>query len=256
MIYLCKKIWELIKRWLGYLCRTFTIRLRKQNTPQNNQSNLQDLLSKERLDSYESIQQHFENLKFIGDITPKIATIEVSLRNLLDRQLGGADSNWILNTSDEILKEELKRINKREKIVAPQTLSHHQYLSKVSLGIIIHLIKENNLQNALLNLDDIDFKKYSSSNRNHYFFGPNKSSDFLNINKVDIVLSLLQNIRNRSYHWENIFKTRNKNGKTYPRLTTKLNNTFIGVESNKIHLFLDDLLNTISKELLDIIKRV
>ena len=59
------------------------------------------LLSKERLQSYSSIQEHFENLQLIANITPKLATIEIALRNLLDHELSKIDSNWIENSTNE-----------------------------------------------------------------------------------------------------------------------------------------------------------
>ncbi|EGX7727893.1 hypothetical protein JHF56_001902, partial [Campylobacter jejuni] len=74
---------------------------------------------------------------------------------------------------------------------------------------------------------------------------------FRNTHKVDIVLSLLQNLRNRSYHWENILKTTEKNGKHYPRLTTKIENTHVGVDPQKIDLFLSDLIKTFNEEILE-----
>lgn len=74
---------------------------------------------------------------------------------------------------------------------------------------------------------------------------------FRNIHKVDIVLSLLQNLRNRSYHWENILKITEKDGKQYPRLTTKIKNTYIGLNPQSIELFLDDLIKIFHKKILE-----
>ncbi|MCR6588455.1 hypothetical protein [Campylobacter insulaenigrae] len=70
------------------------------------------------------------------------------------------------------------------------------------------------------------------------------------MHKVDIILSLLQNLRNRSYHWENILKTMEKNEKYYPRLTTKFKDTSIGLNPQKIDLFLNDIIKTFDKEIL------
>ncbi len=64
------------------------------------------------------------------------------------------------NSNDENIKKLKMKLN----IEKNRNLSHHQYLSRMSLGAIIHLIKENKLQN----------------------------------------------LRNRSYHWENILKTTEK----------------------------------------------
>ncbi|RDU61965.1 hypothetical protein CQA44_07720 [Helicobacter sp. MIT 14-3879] len=98
-----------------------------------------------------------------------------------------------------------------------------------------------------MDLRNINFRNYNQYNRNFFLKG-GKNRNFRNIHKVDIVLSLLQNLRNRNYHWENILKTIEKNGKHYPRLTTKIENAYIGINTQKIDLFLSDL---IKKELLE-----
>lgn len=205
------------------------------------------LLSKERLRSYDyDISKHYENLKLVGKITPKIATLEIILRNKLDQKLSESNRHWIEESNDENV------INAREKIAQreyTQNLSHHQYLSRMNLGNVIYLIKENKIQNFMMNLDSINFKNYDPSNRN-FFLRNNKKRNFGNIHKVDIVLSLLHNIRNRSYHWENILKTTEKNGKSYPRLTTKLEGTHIGINPRNIEMFLDDLIKVFDGEFL------
>lgn len=101
-----------------------------------------------------------------------------------------------------------------------------------------------------MNLGNINFLDYDSSNRNFWIKGSRKTY-FKNFEKVDIVLSLLQNLRNRSYHWENITKTISKNGIDYPRLTTKVKNTHIGINPNKIEIFLDDLIKTYDERFLN-----
>lgn len=69
------------------------------------------LLSKERLRSYDyDISKHYENLKLVGKITPKIATLEIILRNKLDQKLSEYNRHWIEESNDENV------INAREKI--------------------------------------------------------------------------------------------------------------------------------------------
>lgn len=214
----------------------------------NNLTNFNDLFSQMRLSSYnDDIVKHYDNLKFVGKITPKIATLEIILRNKLDNKLSEQDSNWIKNSNDENIKKAKDEIEKREK---NRILSHHQYLSRISLGTIIYLIKENKLQNSIMDLKNINFRNYNQYNRN-FFFENGIKLRFRNTHKVDIVLSLLQNLRNRSYHWENILKTTEKNGKHYPRLTTKIENTHIGLNPQKIDLFLSDLIKTFNEEILE-----
>lgn len=214
----------------------------------NNLTNFNDLFSQTRLSSYNNdIIKHYDNLKLVGKITPKIATLEIILRNKLDNKLSEQDNDWIKNSNDEKIKKAKDEIKYREK---NRILSHHQYLSRMSLGVIIHLIKENKLQNSIMDLKNINFINYNQYNRN-FFFENGIKLRFRNTHKVDIVLSLLQNLRNRSYHWENILKTTEKNGKHYPRLTTKIENAYIGINPQKVELFLDDLIKTFDEEILE-----
>ncbi|HEF8491439.1 TPA: hypothetical protein SBF08_001948 [Campylobacter jejuni] len=212
----------------------------------NNIMNFNDLFSQIRLSSYDNnIIKHYDNLKLVGKITPKIATLEIIIRNKLDSKLSELDNEWIKNSNDEMIKKAKEKIEEREK----NNLSHHQYLSRMSLGTIIYLIKENRMQDSIMNLNNINFRNYNQYNRN-FFLKNDKKRNFGNIYKVDIVLSLLQNLRNRSYHWENILKTTEKNGKSFPRLTTKTENTYIGINPHKIEMFLDDLIKTFDEEIL------
>lgn len=214
----------------------------------NNLTNFNDLFSQTRLSSYDNdIIKHYDNLKLVGKITPKIATLEIILRNKLDNKLSEQDNDWIKNSNDEKIKKAKDEIKYREK---NRILSHHQYLSRMSLGIIIYLIKENKLQNSIMDLKNINFINYNQYNRN-FFFKNGIKLRFRNTHKVDIVLSLLQNLRNRSYHWENILKTTEKNGKHYPRLTTKIENAYIGINPQKVELFLDDLIKTFNERILE-----
>ncbi|EAM0812705.1 hypothetical protein HCC81_001804 [Campylobacter coli] len=214
----------------------------------NNTINFNELFSQIRLSSYDNnIVKHYDNLKLVGKITPKIATLEIILRNKLDNKLSEKDNDWIKNSNDEKIKKSKEEIEHREK---NRILSHHQYLSRISLGTIIHLIKENKLQNSIMDLKNINFRNYNQYNRN-FFFENGIKLRFRNTHKVDIVLSLLQNLRNRSYHWENILKTTEKNGKHYPRLTTKIKNTHIGVDPQKIDFFLSDLIKTFNEKILE-----
>lgn len=214
----------------------------------NNLTNFNDLFSQIRLSSYNNdIIKHYDNLKLVGKITPKIATLEIILRNKLDNKLSEQDNDWIKNSNDEKIKKAKDEIKYREK---NRILSHHQYLSRMSLGVIIYLIKENKLQNSIMDLKNINFINYNQYNRN-FFFKNGIKLRFRNTHKVDIVLSLLQNLRNRSYHWENILKTTEKNGKHYPRLTTKIENAYIGINPQKVELFLDDLIKTFDEEILE-----
>ncbi|GAA7496044.1 hypothetical protein ckin125_05790 [Helicobacter pylori] len=66
------------------------------------------ILSKDRLDAYDSLEQYKENLKLISFITPKISNLEIYLRNALDHCLTQMkESDWVFNESalTDLIKE-------------------------------------------------------------------------------------------------------------------------------------------------------
>ena len=202
-------------------------------------------LSKQRLESYNNDRvKHKENLRFIGSITSKIAILEISIRNLIDNLLSKENNEWLREYDDEKIQGEIKELQRNGE------LNHHQLLSRLTLGKIILILHKSRLENQIFNLKDLYFKRYDESNRDFYREN-SKKAHFSNANKTKIMIALLRNLRNRCFHWENVLKTTiNKDGE-FPRITTKLNGTNIGVHPNKINLFLDDMLNTLDKELLD-----
>ncbi|EIY9822896.1 hypothetical protein MOG15_002003, partial [Campylobacter coli] len=71
----------------------------------NNTINFNELFSQIRLSSYNNdIVKHYDNLKCVGKITPKLATLEIILRNKLDNKLSEKDNDWIKNSNDEKIK--------------------------------------------------------------------------------------------------------------------------------------------------------
>ncbi len=220
--------------------------------------NITNLLSKERLEHYNnSIVEHTRNINLISKITPNMAMIEISIRNIVDFYLKQKEGdNWVINSENDDIKNEKinidKRINKKEQ------LSHKQYVSNFSFGKIIHLAlsKSYDLEKEIfINLDQLDFTKYSSSNKNSYVYN-NKKNSFDDIQKTEIILKLLLIIRNRCYHWENLLKIRQgQYNQKYPRITTKFEvkpkenkqdyckSTYIGIDPSKIEVFLDDVFN-------------
>ncbi|GMB89982.1 hypothetical protein NHP190002_06630 [Helicobacter ailurogastricus] len=168
--------------------------------------------------------------------------------------------DWIVNPLNE--SEEEKRvaviidharleIEKRErgKKDANRGLKHSQYLSRFSLGTIIRIIKESKLQNTILDLSGMDLSKYDKSNASNAYL-ERKKVENINAYKVDAVLNLLQILRNRCYHWENILKVRYGHKYVFPYITTRLKNLKpIGLSPSTIDRFLEDLLQAIQPEL-------
>lgn len=206
------------------------------------------ILSRERLDTYDSLEQYKENLKLISFITPKISSLEIYLRNALDyclTQIKGSDwvfsENSLTNLIDE-LKEKKKEI------------THSLILSKMSLGAVIKLIFCYKLEGVILDLRAYRFRAYYHENKDTLLI-KNRKQNLSNYAKAHIALNLLWTIRNRAYHWENLLKIQpNKR----PRITTyftglKDNDRAkmpmnISVEPSKIVLFLDDLIKSIGNK--------
>ncbi|OLR46374.1 CAAX protease [Helicobacter pylori] len=209
------------------------------------------ILSRERLDTYDSLEQYKENLKLISFITPKISSLEIYLRNALDyclTQIKGSD--WVF--SEDSLTNLINDQNKKRK--KKKEITHSLILSKMSLGAVVKLIFCYKLEGIILDLKCINFKSYYPNNKNALFIN-NKKNPLSSASKVHIALNLLWTIRNRAYHWENLLKTKPNNR---PRITTystglKDNDRAkmpmnISVEPSKIVLFLDDLIKSIGNK--------
>lgn len=120
------------------------------------------------------------------------------------------------------------------------------------LGEVIALINTYKVEHFMIDLRSMDFKKYHWRN-NDYFKINGRKNFFSNVAKVEIILNLIRDIRNRCFHWENLLKTRTIKGKAYPRLVTiypknqiRENQTIIGIMPEMILEFLDDLLRSIN----------
>ncbi len=173
------------------------------------------ILSKERLDTYDNLEQYKENLKLISFITPKISSLEIYLRNALDyclTQIKGSD--WVF--SEDSLTNLIN--DQKEKRKKKKEITHSLILSKMSLGAVIKLIFCYKLEGVILDLKCINFKSYYPNNKNALFIN-NKKNPLSSASKVHIALNLLWTIRNRAYHWENLLKTKPNNR---PRITIPL----------------------------------
>ncbi len=209
------------------------------------------ILSKERLDAYDSLEQYKENLKLISFITPKISNLEIYLRNALDHcltQMKG--SEWVFDES--ALTPLIKELKEKKK-----EITHSLILSKMSLGAVVRLIFCYKLEGVILDLRAYRFRAYYHENKDTLLI-KNRKQNLSNYAKAHIALNLLWTIRNRTYHWENLLKIQpNKR----PRIATPFNGKtenipmgrilVIGIEPNKITLFLDDLIKSIGNKNLE-----
>lgn len=98
------------------------------------------MFSKERLESYNNIYKHFDNLKMIASITTKIAILELVLRNLLDKHMKEKDLEWLRNYNEENIKQKIIKLQNKE------ILDNNQLISRISLGDVIFIIKLEHLE--------------------------------------------------------------------------------------------------------------
>ncbi|WP_187899841.1 CAAX protease [Helicobacter pylori] len=206
------------------------------------------ILSKDRLDTYDSLEQYKENLKLISFITPKISNLEIYLRNALDHCLTQMkESDWVFNES--ALTPLIKELKEKKK-----EITHSLILSKMSLGAVVRLIFCYKLEGVILDLRAYRLRAYYHENKDTLLI-KNRKQNLSNYAKAHIALNLLWTIKNRAYHWENLLKIQPNNR---PRITTPFNGKtenipmdkilVIGVEPNKITLFLDDLIKSIGNK--------
>lgn len=210
------------------------------------------ILSTERLRSYDEDIQSYYAIRILElQAGHKIAEIKIYLRNMLDfclNKLEGKD--WIKTPRSLALIKEKGKVPLKDK-------THSQILSSLMLGELIELIAEYKVRHYMFDLRDMDFKKYHWSN-NGFFKINGKKTFFSNVSKVEIVLNLIRDIRNRCFHWENLKKvTIKENGKVYPRITTiypknqiKSHQTNIGIAPEMILVFLDDLIKNINNQVM------
>ncbi|MFB1334901.1 CAAX protease [Helicobacter pylori] len=218
---------------------------------QDFKNNITLILSKDRLAAYDSLEQYKENLKLISFITPKISSLEIYLRNALDyclTQMKG--SEWVF--SESALTPLIKELKEKKK-----EITHSLILSKMSLGAVVRLIFCYKLEGVVLDLRAYRFRAYYHENKDTLLI-KNRKQNLSNYAKAHIALNLLWTIRNRAYHWENLLKIQPNNR---PRIATPFSGKtknipmdkilVIGIEPNKITLFLDDLIKSIGNKNLE-----
>ena len=190
-----------------------------------------ELFSKGRILSYDNTNQHFDNLALIGRISESLGIAEVLLRNKIDFVMSERDALWL-----ESLPQDSNAT--RDKIISIQ-----------SLGFWVKVVDFYRIHDKILGkefLDDLDFKRYYAKNQNRF----KNKANLQNYHKVRLLLHLLRNLRNRAFHFENLYKLNDENK---PRLMASIKNKenalcVINLETSKIKLFLKDLISELMKK--------
>lgn len=221
-------------------------------------SNLENLISISRLSSYEDKYYHQDNLQLIANITPKIALLELSLRNIIDFALKNIKGeNWLellkntinnKNRTDfeEKLLAEIKKIEKKYIKHALSPPTQNQYVSSLTLGTWIKIADEFRICYALFNPHKLNFCHYGGKYNNRQISRAQKRW------KIIYAINLLLIIRNKAYHWENLLKL-NKNGN--PNITYRYSKNFkliASIEPKMLNVFLEDFLKTINPKLMEL----
>ncbi len=197
-----------------------------------------DKFSKCRISSYESTEQHFENLALIGSIAENLGIAEILLRNKVDSIMSALDTEWFYKVPKSVAK--LKMPN-------DSNPSRDKVISMQSLGFWVKAAEYHKIESKIFSrefLDGVDFRRYYVSNTNHFKDG----STLRRYYKGNLLLHLLHNLRNRAFHFENLYKLNNDNR---PRLSAyiayKKPKFMINLESSKIQVFLDDFIDGLMK---------
>lgn len=199
-----------------------------------------ELFSPERLAGYKDTREHEDNLFLISQIAHKIGILEIIVRNRIDVLLSAEEEDWIRNLPEKLLPRDLEKYAK-DKIISKQTMG---FWVKVA---IYYKINDKTFDTEFL--DSLDFKKYFPKNKNRF----KNNKEFRRHQKAQAILELLRLIRNRAFHFENLYKFQENK---YPRLNAvisddKGNKIYIAVQPDKIKDFLNDLLASFQPDLID-----
>ena len=199
------------------------------------------LFSKERISSYENLQQHFDNLALIGAISKKLGIAEILLRNKIDFIMSQnalcGNELWLENLPTELESS------------IDKSLQKHKIISTQSLGFWLKVIDFYKIHSQLFSyefLETLNFKRYYERNANRFKNG----TRLRRYHKAKLLVHLLRNLRNRAFHFENLYKL---NEDKKPRLIASIKSSenllaVINLETSKIQVFLEDLISEFSKE--------
>ena len=124
----------------------------------------------------------------------------------------------------------------RNRVAQILDINDGAFISHQTFGYWAQLINRRSIHNLILDLRGVDFRKYSQTNR---------KTKLRNFYKVRICLDLLVSIRNRAFHFENLYKT--NDGK--PRVSTLRNGEVTGIMPQNLSIFLDDIMGCFHENL-------
>ena len=201
---------------------------------------LYSLFSCKRISAYTSVNEHFDNFALIGSISQNIGIAEVLLRNKIDFIMTRQDALW--------LESPQSHSTESHSTESTQSPSKDSFISKQSLGFWLKVVECYKIHTQLFSkdfLENLDFKRYYARNANRF----KNKANLQNYHKVSLLLHLLRNLRNRAFHFENLYKL---NEYSKPRLVASIRSNknsicVVNLETSKIKVFLEDLIIELSK---------
>ncbi|WP_462112819.1 ATPase [Campylobacter concisus] len=165
------------------------------------------------------LKSYKKNFLLVQALAPKLGILEITTRNLAFKAL--VDNNKVDILSSFSGYFELDDL----------------FVSKQTFGFWAKIIDEAKIHNDIVNLDKLDFKKYSKFNR---------KNKLLNYQKVKILYDLAVKIRNRAFHFENLYKL---NDDQTPRISTRVGKTLVGIDPQMLEDFINDALFCFDEDL-------
>ncbi|GMB95358.1 hypothetical protein NHP21011_14620 [Helicobacter heilmannii] len=92
--------------------------------------------------------------------------IEIALHNSLNHLLSAKDGDYINSSTDPRVLQVREEVLKSS---GETILSNDSYLSKMTLGTVIHIIKQEGLFARVFNADKIQFKHYDLNHKKEKF---------------------------------------------------------------------------------------
>lgn len=178
--------------------------------------------SKKRLSSYKDEAEHKANFRLMQALAPKLGILEIITRNMICDALYATGKEGILKPYAETYGG-----------------ISDEFISNQTFGFWAKIINEAKIHNRINVFSGMDFRKYSKFN---------KKANWLNFQRVKIIYDLCVKIRNRAFHFENLFKT-HENGT--PRISTRLGKTIVGIDPSNLEIFINDILDCFDIKLKD-----
>ncbi|STP09345.1 CAAX protease [Helicobacter cinaedi] len=217
--------------------------------------------SKERMNSYDSVEQHNKNLHLISSISLYIGIFELFFRNKIDSVIRDKTDNeeWLFNlmnsfnllSFDAMSEIEKNMYQNFRKVNREQAKTHSQIVSRLTFGFWVNLSKllifgweDHGFAKVnyteILDVSKIDLRKYDINN--HILYD--------NRLKLIFIVRLIQHIRNRAFHWENLLKIkREDNGRHISNISASEKGKTMRILPKNIEIFLSDVLECTDRKI-------